>query len=148
VSWECKKELQSVGSNTEVTEEAAQRSQRGEHRLAKAFATRRRLTVLKGRNRLPATPGKAPKKFRRRKIFMRRYFFLVAAVCLSAAAASAQTKVSGTAQFGKPDTQQLVPVGDRPDHSLGVAQLKCTWTKPMEIGGDKFKEGVSTETAE
>jgi hypothetical protein len=39
----------------------------------------------------------------------------------------------------------MVPVGDRSDHSLGVAQLKCTWSKPMEIGADKSKEGVGTE---
>ena len=37
-------------------------------------------------------------------------------------------------------------MGDRPDHSLGVAQSKCTWTKPLEIGGDKSKESVSTAT--
>jgi len=77
---------------------------------------------------------------------MRRIFIAVAAVCLCAAAASAQTKVSGTAQFGKPDPSHMVPVGDRPDHNMGVEQLKCTWTKPMEIGGDKAKDGVSTET--
>jgi hypothetical protein len=40
----------------------------------------------------------------------------------------------------------MIPVGDRPDHRLGVAQAKCTWTKPLEIGGDKSKESVSTAT--
>ena len=79
---------------------------------------------------------------------MRRFFILAAAVWLCAATASAQTKVTGTAQCGKPDPQHLVPVGDRPDHSLGVAQFKCTYTKPMEIGGDKSKDGVSTETTD
>jgi hypothetical protein len=76
-----------------------------------------------------------------------RIFFVVAtAACLCAATASGQTKVSGTTQCGKPDSQHVVPVGDRPEHSLGVEQFKCTWTKPMEIGADKSKEGVSTET--
>src|SRR5207245_9348541 len=79
---------------------------------------------------------------------MHRFFILAAAVWLCAATASAQTKVTGTAQCGKPDPQHLVPVGDRPDHSLGVAQFKCTYTKPMEIGGDKSKDGVSTETTD
>jgi hypothetical protein len=79
---------------------------------------------------------------------MRRFFMLAAAALFCAAIASAQTKVSGTAQCGKPDPQHMVPVGDRPDHSLGVEQFKCTWTKPMEIGGDKSKDGVSTETAD
>jgi len=73
---------------------------------------------------------------------------LTAAVLFCAAAASAQTKVSGTAQCGKPDPQQVVPVGDRPDHMLGIAQFKCTYTKPMEIGGDKSKDGASTETSD
>ena len=80
---------------------------------------------------------------------MRRAFLLCAVVCFVVATAGAQTKVSGTAQFaGKPDPQQMIPVGDRPDHSLGVGQRKCTWTKPQDIGGDKTKEGVSTETAD
>lgn len=76
---------------------------------------------------------------------MRRFAMMCAMVCLAAATASAQTKISGTAVFGKPEVQHMVPVGDRPDHNLGVDQLKCNWTKPEEIGGDKTKEGVSTE---
>jgi len=79
---------------------------------------------------------------------MRRFFTIAAAVLFCAATASAQTKVSGTAQCGKPDPMHVVPVGDRPDHNLAVAQFKCTYTKPMEIGGDKSKEGVSTETSD
>jgi hypothetical protein len=79
---------------------------------------------------------------------MRRLVLLWAMVCLAAAAATAgaQTKTTGTCQFGKPDPQHMLPAGDRPDHTLGVDQLKCTWTKPQDIGGDKSKEGVSTET--
>lgn len=79
---------------------------------------------------------------------MNRFFTMAALVCFAAIAASAQNKISGTAQFGKPDPQHMVPVGDRPDHSLGVEQLKCTWTKPMEIEGAKSKDGVSTETVD
>lgn len=79
---------------------------------------------------------------------MRQFFIAAVAVCLCSATAAAQTKVTGTAQCGKPDPQHMVPVGDRPEHSLGVAQLKCTYTKPMEIGGDKSKDGVSTETTD
>jgi hypothetical protein len=76
---------------------------------------------------------------------MRRSFVMCAIVCFAATAASAQTKTTGTAQFGKADQQHMLPVGDRADHSLGVAQLKCTWTKPQDIGGDKTKDGVSTK---
>ena len=79
---------------------------------------------------------------------MHRFFVATALMCFAAVAASAQTKISGTAQFGKPDPQHMIPVGDLPDHTLGVEQLKCTWTKPMEIEGAKSKDGVSTETAD
>ena len=79
---------------------------------------------------------------------MNRFFTTAVLVCFAAVAASGQTKISGTAQCGKSDPQHLVPVGDRPDHSLGVEQTKCTWTKPMEIEGAKSKDGVSTETTD
>src|SRR5712692_848153 len=58
--------------------------------------------------------------------------------------ASAQTKISGTAQCGKPDTQQKVNVPDHTDHSLSISQAKCTWTKPMEVAGVQDKDGVTT----
>jgi hypothetical protein len=77
---------------------------------------------------------------------MNRFFTTAALVCFAAVAASGQTKISGTAQCGKADPQHMIPVGDRPDHTLGVAQAKCTWTKPMEIEGAKSKDGVSTLT--
>jgi hypothetical protein len=73
---------------------------------------------------------------------------LVAAGCLCATTALAQTKLSATMLCGKPDPQQMVPVGDRPDHALGVEQFKCNWTKPMEMGADKSKDGQSTDTVE
>ena len=59
-------------------------------------------------------------------------------------AAAAQTKISGTAQCGKPDQQNSIAVGDRPNHSLMISQGKCTWSKPLEIGGVQNKEGVNT----
>lgn len=77
---------------------------------------------------------------------MNRFFTTAALVCFAAVAASGQTKTSGTAQCAKADPQHVIPVGDRPDHSLGVEQAKCTWTKPMEIEGAKSKDGVSTAT--
>jgi hypothetical protein len=77
---------------------------------------------------------------------MNRFFTTAALVCFAAVAASGQTKISGTIQCGKADPQHMVPVGDRPDHSLGVEQTKCTWTKPEEIEGAKSKDGISTAT--
>jgi len=77
---------------------------------------------------------------------MCRFFLVAVLVSFGVASASAQTKISGTLQCGKADTQQVVPVGDRPDHSLGVQQFKCTWSKPLEIEGAKSKDDVLTET--
>ena len=70
------------------------------------------------------------------------------AACVWSAGALAQTKVTGTHVCSKPDPQHMVPVGDRADHNFAVEQLKCNHTKPMEIGGDKAKDGVATDAAE
>jgi len=61
-----------------------------------------------------------------------------------AALASAQTKVSGTAQCGKADQEHSIQIGDRPNHSFTISQGKCTWTTPVEIAGIQSKEGVYT----
>ncbi len=58
--------------------------------------------------------------------------------------AAAQNKISGIAQCAKPDPQHMIEVPDRPNHSVAVGQSKCTWTKPLEIGGMQNKEGVAT----
>lgn len=79
---------------------------------------------------------------------MRRFILVAVVVGFGAASAGAQTKVSGTMQCSKGDTQQFVPVGDRPDHSLGLLQWKCTWSKPLEIEGVKSKDDLITESVE
>jgi hypothetical protein len=79
---------------------------------------------------------------------MHRILLAIAVVCLAAATAAAQTKISGTYQCDKPDPQLVIPVGDRPDHSLGIGQTKCTWTKPLEIEGAKSKDAVNTGTSD
>ena len=79
---------------------------------------------------------------------MHRFLLASLLVCLGVTAATAQTKISGTLQCGKADPQQIIPVGDRPNHSLGVEQFKCTWSKPIEIEGTKSKDDVSTATLE
>jgi hypothetical protein len=65
-----------------------------------------------------------------------------------ATVASAQTKVSGTHQCGEPDQQQVIEVGDRPNHSFVISQTKCTWTKSLVIAGVQSKEGVLTAFTE
>jgi hypothetical protein len=61
-----------------------------------------------------------------------------------AAAALAQTKISGTVQCGKADEEHKLEVGDPPHHSLMISKGKCTWTRPMEIAGTRTKEDVGT----
>jgi len=74
-------------------------------------------------------------------------FTLLIALAL-ATVASAQTKLSGTLQCGKPDQQHAIEVGDRPNHSFVISQMKCTWTKSLEIAGVQSKEGVYTVFSE
>src|SRR5438045_9655722 len=58
---------------------------------------------------------------------------------------NAQTKISGTAQCGKPDAQQKVDVPDHPGHAISKSQAKSTWSKPMEVAALKSKERVTTD---
>lgn len=81
---------------------------------------------------------------------MRKLIGLLAvavAACLWSAGAAAQTKFSGTCSC-KRDPPHMLPVGDRPEHSLGVEQYKCDWTKPLALGGDNTKDGVATNTVD
>ncbi len=64
------------------------------------------------------------------------------------AAAVGQTKISGSVQCGKAETQQKVDVGDRSNHSLILTQGNCTWTKPLELAGIHDKEGQNTASDE
>ncbi len=75
---------------------------------------------------------------------MQRYWLAAILVNLITPVAVAQTKISGSLQCSKPDDQHTIAVGDHPNHSLGVEQFKCTWTKPLEIAGTRSKDGVST----
>ena len=58
--------------------------------------------------------------------------------------ASAQTKISGTANCNKPDVQQKDDISDHPGHARSISQSKCAWTKAIEVGGVKVKEGVTS----
>jgi hypothetical protein len=67
-----------------------------------------------------------------------------AGLVLAASSAAAQTKISGTIQCAKPDPQNVIPVGDHPGHALVIGKVKCTWTKPMDLGGAQTKTGEDT----
>jgi hypothetical protein len=66
------------------------------------------------------------------------------AVVSLAAAAGAQTKVSGTLECAKPDPQHMVEVGDEAGHAFSIGQFKCTWSERLDYNGIKSKEGVGT----
>lgn len=64
------------------------------------------------------------------------------------ALALAQTKISGTVKCGKPDQQQKIDVGDKPNHAFAISQGKCTWTKPMTIAEIQTHDDVATSSDE
>jgi hypothetical protein len=83
---------------------------------------------------------------------MRRVFGLLAAAGIgcpwslwSTAAVAEPVNLTGTAVC-KLDSQHVLPTGDRPDHRLGVEQFTCDWPKPLELGSEKAKRGVATDT--
>ena len=80
---------------------------------------------------------------------MRSKFIAAIVVVLSGTTAVlAQTKISGTLQCSKADEQHELQVGDRPNHSLMIGKMKCTWPKPMEIAETQTKEYIGAEFVE
>jgi hypothetical protein len=67
---------------------------------------------------------------------------------LFAAGAGAQTKISGTAQCGKPETVGKDDAGDRAGHTMELGKGSCTWTAPLEMAGLKSKDGNSVSFVE
>ena len=65
-----------------------------------------------------------------------------------AAAASAQTKVSGELSCGAPDPLHKIDAPDQANHALTLGKNHCTWTKPIDIGGVQMKEGDSVSLGE
>jgi hypothetical protein len=81
-----------------------------------------------------------------RKLYASLLLVAAASVCTSPA--FAQTRFTATQVCSKPDPQQFIAVGDRPNHSLGVVQYRCHWSKPLQLGTDTGTEGMSTATIE
>jgi hypothetical protein len=68
---------------------------------------------------------------------------------LLASAVGAQTKVSG--QHTCPKAAEVVgtaDAGDKPGHTLSIMKNTCSWTKPMEMAGEKSKDGTSVAFSE
>jgi hypothetical protein len=77
-----------------------------------------------------------------------RILLTCALVCALAWAASAQTKISGTANCAKPDPAYSIEVGDHTGHALGLSKTACTWTKPMDVEGSQSKDGYDVASAD
>ena len=78
---------------------------------------------------------------------MRTHSFLLGFIFLAAPPLWAQ-RLSGEGTCGKPEVNQEVPIGDRPDHSFAVSKNTCTWTKPFEIAGERAEGGTAVQVDE
>jgi len=75
-----------------------------------------------------------------------RVMTLAVLVFAFAAVVGAQTKQSGTLHCAKPDPSYSVEVPDHAGHMTMMAKFACTWTTPLETGGQKSLTGVNVET--
>jgi hypothetical protein len=71
-------------------------------------------------------------------------FLIAVALSLPIVAVAQGTKISGTVECIPANPPHVLPVEGQPDHAYAVAQVKCTWTKPWQIGGVASKDGVGT----
>ncbi|MBZ5725845.1 MAG: hypothetical protein LAP87_12715 [Acidobacteriia bacterium] len=76
----------------------------------------------------------------RGKVALLAFTFLT----LTAAIATAQTKITGDGKCGKPDKQESADVGDRAGHALVLVKFSCTWANPYEMAGLKSKDYTGT----
>ncbi len=66
----------------------------------------------------------------------------MAVALLFASALAAQTKVAGKQQCPKPEVVGTELAGDQAGHRLTLEKNTCTWSTPMEIVGEKSKDGT------
>ncbi len=71
---------------------------------------------------------------------------LAVALLLPVVATAEGAKISGSLVCSPPSALHALPVEGQPDHAYSVSQVKCTWTKPWQIGGVAAKDGVGTGT--
>jgi hypothetical protein len=64
-------------------------------------------------------------------------------VLASATTVAAQEKFTGKCSQGKPDPNYVLPVGDRPNHTMMLGKVTCTWSAG-EIAGVALKEEADT----
>ena len=71
-----------------------------------------------------------------------RIVSMVGLAVLFASAAAAQTKVAGKMQCPKPEVVGTAEAGDQAGHTLTLERNTCTWANPMEMVGEKSKDGT------
>jgi len=64
-------------------------------------------------------------------------------ILLMSVTANAQTKISGTLKCDKSDPSYSIDVGDRPGHIMLLGKNTCSYTQPVELNGDKSKDGYT-----
>jgi hypothetical protein len=68
---------------------------------------------------------------------------------LFASSVGAQTKVTGKQQCPKAEMVGTADAGDRTGHTMQLAKSgTCTWATPMEMAGEKSKDGSSVAFVE
>jgi len=67
---------------------------------------------------------------------------MVGLALLFASAVAAQTKVAGKMQCPKPEVVGTAEAGDQAGHRLTLEKNTCPWSTPMEILGEKSKDGT------
>jgi len=77
-----------------------------------------------------------------------RFLWAASLILLAAGSAAAQTKISGTVQNAKPDPAYSIDAGDHPGHTVMLQKTAVTWSTPMEIAGEKTKDGFDVATVE
>jgi hypothetical protein len=101
--------------------------------------------AVKDRCRAPdldfATPYAQNPCATKEAIVRSKVFVILGLLFTLAAAASGQTKITGTLSCGKPDAAYSIDVGDRTGHSVSISKFACTWTTPMEYGEVQSKDG-------
>ncbi len=75
---------------------------------------------------------------------MRAYSFLFAASLIAAPELAAQ-RLTGQGSCTRPDSTHAIPVGDRPGHLFALARVRCTWTRPFEIAGNRATGGMAVQ---
>ncbi len=85
----------------------------------------------------------------------RRALFVIAVVIALACLATAQTKITGTAQCAKPDPMNTVPIADRPNHAYAISPnaqdviLMMGWTnlklRRFEEAGYYFNRALTID---